>query len=191
MKAHIGMNLIHFHILCGLIVCGLLSKSSFAQTARVGNLDEFSDASRWKLFVSKAGWSIKHPDDWQVTSCKACPDPSDRYVSVYLYRSSTDELISIDNLRNRPPTETGDHWLHDLSLRTVLNPRVGETLIKLNGMRALKVINRNPDGTASDNVYVTNGLTTVAIRMVRDSPSYALCGRILATFRFTDAARSP
>jgi len=87
----------------------------------------------------------------------------------------------IEHLVDQPANQTVDAWLHDVARTTVANPQVSEEWTSVGGTKALKVVNRNPDSTESENIYVVRGSRTFAIRM----PSNALCQQILSTFRFT------
>ena len=144
-----------------------------------------SNDAGWKTFVNKAGWSIKYPATWQVSSCRSCPDPTDPNVFVSFYNPSTKEVIMIERLVDKPDNQTLEAWLDDIQRTTNLNAAISEQWITVGGKRALKVINRNRDSTTSENIYVVHGAKTFAIRTGRNTPSYAIYLRILSTFRFS------
>jgi len=144
-----------------------------------------TDVSQWKTFANRAGWSIKYPRDWQVSSCRSCTDPTDPDVFVSLYNAATKQLIMIEHLIDKPADQSVEQWLNDIKVTTNLNPRVSEEWISLDGTRALKVINRNRDSTESENIYVVHGSKTFAIHADRNTPSYQLYRQMLSTFRFT------
>jgi hypothetical protein len=104
---------------------------------------------------------------------------------VDIYDPSRNEIIFIESFLRRPLNETNDDWLVDLSHKSVLNPRVGEAWVDFNGMRALSVINANTDSTESQNIYVTNGVVAVAIRINRAMTSKPVYQRVLSTFKFS------
>src|SRR5580700_3604767 len=106
-----------------------------------------------ELPLGGAGWSIKHPGNWQISSCRQCPDPTDPNVYVSFYNPATKELIMIESLRDKPADQTADQWLNDVSVATNLNPRVSEEWISLGGTRALKVINGIAASQESENIY--------------------------------------
>jgi hypothetical protein len=146
---------------------------------------ESNDLSKWKKFASRSGWTIRYPSNWRIRSCKGCLDPTERGVFVDIYDPSRNEIIFIESFLRRPLNETNDDWLVDLSHKSVLNPRVGEAWVDFNGMRALSVINANTDSTESQNIYVTNGVVAVAIRINRAMTSKPVYQRVLSTFKFS------
>ncbi len=144
------------------------------------------DVSRWRTFANKSGWAIKYPLDWQVGSCRQCPDPTEPNVFVTFYKPATKELlIMIEHLADKPPIQTVEQWLNDVKAATVLDPIVREEWISLSGMRALKVINRPPESTKSENIYLVHGSKTFAIRAYPHPSSYPVYQGMLATFRLT------
>jgi hypothetical protein len=100
------------HVPLSLIACTLFSVAAIAQAAT--RADQADDVSRWKTFANRAGWIIKHPRNWQVGSCRSCPDPTDPNVFVTLYNPSTKELIMIEHLIDKPPDQTVEQWLNDI-----------------------------------------------------------------------------
>jgi len=156
------------------------------QTASV----EAPDVSRWKTFTNRAGWSIKYPRDWQVSSCRSCTDPTDPNVFVSLYNTTTKQVIMIEPLIDKPADQSVEQWLNATQATTNVNPRVNEEWISLDGSRALKVINSNRDSTESENIYVVHGSKTFAIRADRNVPSYQLYRQMLSTFRFTGQSKA-
>jgi hypothetical protein len=137
--------------------------------------------SSWQTFANRAGWSIKYPRTWKTGSCRQCEDPADPDVFVTISDPLANEMVMIEHLVDQPANQTVDAWLHDVARTTVANPQVSEEWTSVGGTKALKVVNRNPDSTESENIYVVRGSRTFAIRM----PSNALCQQILSTFRFT------
>ena len=151
--------------------------------AAVGQGD---DVSQWKSFSNRAGWTIKHPRNWHVSSCRSCPDATDPSVFVALEDPKIDALIMIEHLIDKPADKSVEQWLNDISRGQNVNPRVSEEWISLNGARALKVINRNRDLTESENLYLLSGSKTFTIHADRITSSYQLEQRILSTFKFTN-----
>ncbi len=109
----------------------------------------------------------------------------DPNVFVTLFNPSTKELIMIGHLIDKPHGQNVEQWLNDLKGINSLNPIVAEKWISLNGTRALKVINRNPGSTQSENIYVVRGSKTFAIGADPNMSSYRVYRRMLSTFRFT------
>ena len=65
--------------------------------------------SKWKTFANRAGWSIKYPRDWRVSSCMECPDPTDPDVFVSFYNPSTKGLIMIEHLIDKPADQASSN----------------------------------------------------------------------------------
>jgi hypothetical protein len=89
------------------------------------------------------------------------------------------DLIMIENLADKPPDQTVEQWLTDVT-DTVTDDIVSETWVTVDGIRALKVIN-----SVLENIYVVHGSRNFAIRVDRHSPSYGQYRRMLSTVRFT------
>lgn len=156
-----------------------------AQTVNKAGRPQVAD-SKWKTFVSKAGWAVHYPSTWDVSSCNQCPDPTDPNVFVSFYDPSTREVIMIERLKNAPQGQSQEQWLREVAAATNLNPSVSEDWISLVGAsRALRVVNRNSDSTESENIYVLYGSKTIAIRFGKDGPSYSLFTRMLSTLRLS------
>jgi len=140
--------------------------------------------SKWKTFANSAGWSIKYPGEWQISSCVQCSDPSDPDVFVFLSNPATKAWIMIEPLIDKPGDQTVEEWLNDVKQTVNLSPRIGEKWVLLDGTRALKVITQGGDST-HENVYVVHDSRTFYISFQTGTPSESLCRKILSTFRFT------
>lgn len=113
-----------------------------------------------------------------------CSDPTDPVVFVTFFEPSTNALVTVEHLIDKPVDEDAEQWLKNVSRTTVLNPRISEQWIILDHRKALKVTNRNPDSTCSEYIYVLNGQKTFAIRTDQNKPSYVTYQRMLSTFKF-------
>lgn len=143
-------------------------------------------SSEWTTFTNRAGWSIRHPVNFKVGSCRQCSDPTNPDVFVTFLDPSTSGFVMIEHLLDKPADQSVEKWLDAISRETVANPRASEEWVYLDGAPALKVKNRNPDSTESENVYVVNGSTTFAVRVsnIEVTPFYLLCRQMISTFRF-------
>lgn len=127
---------------------------------------------------------MRYPDSWQIGSCDSCADPTAPSVFVNLYNPATGDKITVDPLDDKPAATPADQWLAEVSRTTVDNPRASQEWITINGSRALRVINNNPDSTQSENIYLLKGVKTFAIRTNWGADSQQLLQRIISTFRF-------
>lgn len=148
--------------------------------------DSAHDVRRWTTFTSKAGWRIKHPESWKVGSCRQCPDPTAADVLVTFRDSVTSESILIESLIDKPVNQSVNEWLREVSHTTIADARVREEWIYLDGRHALKVTDRQPESSESENVYVLNGSRTLAIRLssTHGAEFYSLYRQMLSTLRF-------
>jgi hypothetical protein len=159
-----------------LVVCHAAAQSASKAAQTAG----------WKTFASRAGWTVRYPRGWRVSSCRACDDPSDPDVYVTFEGRSAQALIMIEPLSSKPPDKSIDEWLIEVATATVLNPRVQHAWVVVDHQRALKVLSRNPDSTKSESIYVVRGSKTLAIRGADlGSPYYPTYQQMLATFKFT------
>ena len=95
--------------------------------------------------------------------------------------------ILVEPLADKPADKSIEEWLQEVGRETVANPIASQEWDYLDGALALKMDNRNPDGTESVNVYVVNGVKTFAIRASQTQPKSfdTLFRQMLSTFRFT------
>lgn len=163
-----------------IVLCCVLCLSA------VGQAGKGDDISKWKLFASRAGWSIRYPRQWKVSSCHSCTDLTDPNAFVAIENPKADEIVMIDRLVDKPSDQGLEEWLKDVKLTTNLNPKVSEVWITLGNERALMVITRNPDSTECENYYVVHGSKTFAIQIDRNSATYPVYKRMLNTFKFTN-----
>ena len=154
----------------------MVALAAFAQLPQL-------DTGKWKTFFSKAGWRIKYPESWQVASCDSCPNPTDANVVVDLYNPATTDKITVEPLDDKPAATAADQWLTDVSKR-IADARVSDQWITLNGTRALRVINSEPNGGQAEHIYVLNGAKTFTLRTAWQTDSQQLLQQIILTFRF-------
>jgi hypothetical protein len=148
-------------------------------------LDESGDVSHWKTFADSADWTIKYPQDWQVSNCPHCSGPTEP-AFVTFHDSSASELILIERLMDKPADQSLENWLNDVKEKTVSSPRISEEWISLHGVRALKVRNHNADSGESENIYILNGTKTFLLRAsdIRNVSFYRRYQQMLSTFIF-------
>ncbi len=147
-------------------------------------------AKGWRIFVNRAGWSIRVPENWQIESCNQCPDPTDPGVFVFFYDPPTKTGMMIEPLADKPRRDTAESWLLEVSQDTVLAPRVRTDWVSLDHRRALKVLNGDTDSNASENIYVLFGQKTFAIRTAPNDAGYSTIKQMLSTFRFVSSGES-
>ena len=152
-------------------------------------------AGGWKVFSSRAGWSLHYPPDWRIGSCHNCPDPTAPNVFVDFFppgETNSDGWVMVDRLADRPSGMSVKGWFTRLKQTANLNPRLKEQRINLNGLPALKVRYRNPHagGQETESVYVVAGSRTFQINFGGDLPgrpledlgNYRIYRRMLGTF---------
>jgi hypothetical protein len=164
----------------GLLVVGLAALFLTCVTAA-------DDSKGWTTFSNRAGWSIKYPPGWEVGSCNSCTDPTDPHVFVSFFDPSTNGILMIQHLKDKPPDQSLEAWLNHVKQVAVANPRTSEQWISLGGRQALKVKTRDPDGTESENIYVVDGAKTFFLQAspIGNMAFYQLYEQMLSTFRFT------
>jgi len=145
------------------------------------------DVSQWKTFSNRAGWSIKYPRNWRPFSCHNCTDLTDPKVFVS-FRDTTpgNDLITVEHLADKPPGESLDRWLHEISLVNQ-NPIVSQERIVIDGLPALKVRNRNPHGPADfETIYVVKDTDTFSIDAldIKNAALYGIYQKMVSTFKF-------
>jgi hypothetical protein len=121
---------------------------------------------------------MKRPANWQVSSCRSCPDPTDPNVFVSFYSPSSDELLMVEHLVDKPRGQPVRQWLDDVKAKAKLNPRISEEWITFAGEPALKVFTRNADSTQSEVVYVVGSSSPIFHEMI-------------TTLRFTGSQAAP
>ena len=137
---------------------------------RVGNTAE------WRTFTNRAGWSIKYPRSWQTQSYRQCDDPTEPHAYLALLDPSSNEMIMIERLADKPDGKAAEAWLQEVAKDTILTPILGEQWTTLGGSKALKVANER-----GENIYAVDGSLTIAIRYARPAQAMTL---IISTFRF-------
>ena len=169
-----------------LVTIGVVSLLPLCAQETISSREDV-DTAHWKKFTNKAGWELKYPPTWSVSSCVQCPDPTAPDVFVFFSDDKSHEAVMIDHLIDKPPNKTLEQWLQETSITTVLTPRMSEEWFFLDGVPVLKVRNRNPDFGRSENIYLVNGSNTIAIRISNvDKPKfYLLAQQLLSTIRLT------
>ena len=166
-------------IICHFVVSVVCLAQGSAPADRIGSV------SAWTTFANKAGWSIKHPGNLKIASCRQCPDPTATDVFVVFRDPFTSDSMMIEPLADEPRDQGLNKWLHRIS-NTIANPVIKEEWIYLDGWTALKVTNQGPDSSENENIYFVRGSKTFAIRVsnTHNSAFYALYRQMLSTFRF-------
>lgn len=146
-------------------------------------ISQSSRVSQWRLFISRAGWSLRYPPQALPTGCRQCADLTAPDVAVFF--SFGGDGVMIEPLADKPPDHALADWLKAVARDTVLVPVINDEWIEVDGIRALKVRNGGA-GRASDNIYFVHGLKTFAVRSPDvQSKNYRLYLEILGTFHFS------
>jgi hypothetical protein len=152
--------------------------------------DRNDDNSHWKTFSNQAGWSIKHPPSWQLSSCVMCSNITDPWVFVAFSDPLTDNfVVTIHHMADKPAQETTEQWLDEVSHTGNWNPVLSREWVVVGGLRALKVNNRNTStSTEMESIYIARDRDTFSIEAwdTRNTSFYALYQKMLSTFKFKD-----
>jgi len=152
-------------------------------------VDQGDSIGGWKTFSNRAGWSIKHPPSWQLSSCVMCSNLTDPRVFVAFRDPLTDNSVTIYHMADKPAQETTDQWLDEVSHAGNLNPVLSRDWVVVDGLRALKVNNRNTSTSAEmETIYIMRDRDTFSIMALdtRNTSFYALYQKMLSTFEFND-----
>ena len=152
-------------------------------------------APPWKVFANRAGWSISYPADWHIASCRSCNDPkaADVFVDFFPPRKRTaDGWVMVSRLANKPADTSVDAWLVQVSATANVNKRIHDEPLQVDGLPAIKVRYRQPEGETEE-VYVVSGSNTFSVSFSADPGSagtsleslhnYATYVRMLQSFR--------
>jgi hypothetical protein len=141
-------------------------------------LQTYGETPRWKVFTSRAGWSINYPSEWKIGSCKSCPDPTapDVFVDFLPPKDKNSGWVMVEHLAGKPSSTTVDAWFTEIKRTANLNPRLAEQRFMLDDLPALKVRYRNPScgGHEMEEVYVVSGSRTFSITFDGEKPGLPL-----------------
>ena len=153
------------------------------------------DFAGWQSFTSRAGWSVKYPPFWTVSSCTSCPDPTDPRVFVSLSGPSPHGgHVMIDHLTDVPRGSDVEEWLSDISRRVNLNRHITDERTAVDGRPALRVRYQHIDGTQGESLFIVDSPRTFYISFTRawreeDDEFYTVHRQIVSTFTFTNDER--
>jgi hypothetical protein len=150
-------------------------------------LVEGGDISRWTAFASRAGWTIRYPPDLHISSCRQCEDPTDPDVAVAFSRFSGQIIVMIEPLADKGVGLSTSQWLNEVGHDTVLSPVFSEQSTFIDGVPALIVVNGRSDSEKTENIYISHGAKTFAVRFprIQDASIRSICHQMLSTFRFS------
>jgi hypothetical protein len=139
--------------------------------------------AKWKTFSNRAGWSVRYPASWKISSCMNCPDPTAPDVFVDFFSPKFGDhfgLVMIQHLASKPARMSVDAWFADVKQTADQNPIIEEHRFSLNHLPALKVRYRNPSygGSEIDTVYVLAGSQTFEISFSGDKPDQRLVEKL-------------
>jgi hypothetical protein len=172
----------------GIGRCLILAALTLALLAQAQpQIHRGDDISRWKTFASRAGWSIRYPPDWRISSCRQCTDPTGPGVFVFFSTASGEVHVMLDPLADKSAKRSTRQWLNQVQRATVLNPVLSKRWMFIDGVPALKVVNGTSDSDRTENIYLAHGAKTLAIRFsdIGDAPMRSICQQMLSTFRLS------
>jgi hypothetical protein len=150
-------------------------------------LVEADDISGWTMFTSRAGWNIKYPPDLHISSCRQCEDPAAPDVAVVFSKPSGQVVVRIEPLADKDEGLSTRGWLNEVEHDTALSPILSEQEGFVDGAPALIVVNGALGFDRTENIYISHGKKTFAVRFphTEDSGICSICQHMLSTFRFS------
>ena len=82
--------------------------------------------------------------------------------------------VMVEHLEDKPKGMAVDAWFTEVKQTANLNPQLTEQRFILNGVPALRVRYRNPDGDEMEEVYVVSDSRTFEIHFDGDKPGLSL-----------------
>lgn len=138
----------------------------------------YGEASMWRVFTNRAGWSIKYPVSWKIASCHSCSDPTapNVFVDFFPPEHSDHDWVMVEPLKDKPTGVSVEAWFTEVKRTANLNPQISEQRLKLGHLPALKVRYRNPSGGGREmeEVYVVSGSQTFSISFDGEKPGLAM-----------------
>jgi hypothetical protein len=126
-------------------------------------------APKWRVFVSRAGWSINYPSDWRLGSCNSCKDLRKPGIYVDFFSPEPlESMVMVEPLADRPSDASADSWLIQVAKTANLNPHLQEQRLLLDDQPALRVRYRTSSGQQMEAVYVVFGSKTFEIEFNGD-----------------------
>ena len=150
----------------------------------------------WKSFSSRAGWSIRYPSYWKISSCRACSDPTAAEVFAEFEpppsANKDSSGVSIDRFAEKPSNKSALEFLSEMKATELKSrkPRgLRERERTVGGFPALE-FSYYDGGMGFEEVYVVAGSHSFRIlfaALVRDQleqlDTYKVYRRMLTTFR--------
>jgi hypothetical protein len=137
------------------------------------------DPASWPIFVSKAGWTLRHPKASLIEVCFACKDPTDANVGWVGFSDPDNATgVMVETFRDQPDGESETEWL--TWLRDWKGTPIEESeWFLLNGARALRVKRRDNRLDASEEVFVVAGGKTFHVVVSGGESAWKMAGTFL------------
>jgi hypothetical protein len=92
----------------------------------------------------------------------------------------------LEPLAEKPNGWSIELWLLDVEKSTNANPPIRREWISVAGEKALRVINKDPDGTESENIYLIHGVQTFAVRANNARAYTSLYKHMIHSLKFSN-----
>lgn len=154
----------------------------------------------WKTFISQSGWRIRYPNNWTISSCHACNDPTEKGIFVDInppLSLAQEGFLIIQPMRDRLPTQSLDQLFTDLK-QFPAQPHLSEERTSLNGFPALKIVYGKFGAAMGEAIYLVNNRQVVEVNFfgaayprseLRFFKNYSIYQQILSTFKFIEPAK--
>jgi hypothetical protein len=168
----------------------LLAPAALVVMASSASAAGHDNMSGWKTFSNRAGWSIRHPRNWTLSSCRSCSDLTDPDVFVSFDGPSPDSGIMVEHLVDKPARKTTDQWMEEIIHSANLNLVLSKEWITVSNVRALRVRYRNtsiPEDMEVVYIVRNNDTFSISAFNINNAHSYGIYRRMLSTFQFHKA----
>ena len=151
------------------------------------------ETAGWKIFSNRAGWSVKHPSDWDLSSCRNCKDLTDPegYVGFFPPIDIVNGHVLIENLSDKPSDKSAKEWINSIKNVSSGVGVLDETEVVVGGMKGYKVIWKGADNSKHETIYVIFDVSkTISIKFAgdlnkyQDSDNYSIYLKMLENITF-------
>lgn len=157
---------------------------------------DVADMSTWKIFVSQGGWSMEYPNDWKVSSCHACSDPTEKGLFVDFeppVNLLEEGLVSVQPYPDKELVQTLEQLFTKLK-EFPAEPHLVEERTTINGLPAFRIVYGQKGNIYGEMIYLVDGSKVVGIYLFSSYPNIhkelsdfkllPTFNKMLSTFKF-------